>query len=106
MSVRSFWPAAEAAQVDYETLRTHLLEHGVLPEGLPAARFARRGLAGLIAWPVAEPIFAAELIGAIRPRWHPHDDPRTEALAASYHFLLDAAVALEDTTAPAMGGQT
>ena len=49
MSARSFWPPAEAAQVDYETLRGHVLELTGLPEGLAAARFARRGLAGLIA---------------------------------------------------------
>ncbi len=51
MTTRSFWPPAEAAQADYETLRAHLLSHGVLPDDLAAARFARRGLAGLIAWP-------------------------------------------------------
>ena len=36
MSARSFWPPAEAAQVDYETLRAHLLDHGTLPDGLAA----------------------------------------------------------------------
>ena len=61
MSARSFWPPVQAAQVDYETLRAHALEHSGLPEGLAAARFARRGLAGLIAWPAAEPVFVAEL---------------------------------------------
>ena len=49
MSTRVFWPPAEAAQADYEMLRAHLLGHGALPGGLAAARFARRGLAGLIA---------------------------------------------------------
>src|SRR6266550_4455741 len=53
VSTRSFWPPAEAAQADYETLRAHLLGHGVLPDDLAAARFARRGLAGLITWPVS-----------------------------------------------------
>ena len=62
MSTRSFWPPVEAAQVDYETLRAHVLEPSGLPAGLAAARFARRGLAGLIAWPSAEPVFVAELI--------------------------------------------
>ena len=39
MSARSFWPPVQAAQVDYETLRTHVCEHLRLPEGLAAARF-------------------------------------------------------------------
>ena len=91
VSARSFWPPIEAAQVDYETLRTHAVESCRMPEGLAAARFARRGLAGLITWPSAEPIFAAELLGAPRPAWTPHEDPRMAALAAGYEFLLDAA---------------
>ena len=69
MTARSFWSPAEASQVDYETLRAHLLEHGRLPDGLAAARFARRGVAGLITWPSAEPIFVAELLSAARPAW-------------------------------------
>lgn len=91
MTARSFWPAAEASQVDYETLRAHLLERGRLPDGLTAARFIRRGVAGLIAWPAAEPVFIAELRGAARPAWTPHGDPREVVLAASYQFLLDTA---------------
>ena len=91
MSARSFWPPIEAAQVDYETLRAHALQRCGLPQGLAAARFARRGLAGLIAWPSAEPVFVAELVGAARPAWTPHDDPRVAALAAGYEFLLDLA---------------
>ena len=91
MTARSFWPPAEASQVDYETLRAHLLEHGRLPDGLAAARFARRGVAGLIAWPAAEPVFVAELLGAARPAWTPHADPRMSVLAAGYQFLLDTA---------------
>ena len=91
MSVRSFCPPVEAAQIDYETLRTHLLVHGRLPDDVAAARFVRRGLAGLISWPVSEAIFIAELAGASRPAWSPHDDPRVDALAAAYQFLLDAA---------------
>jgi len=90
VSGRAFWPPAEAAQADYELLRAHVLEHGRLPDGLAAARFARRGLAGLIAWPVAEPGFRAQLCGAARPPWTPHADPRGQALAAGYQFLLDA----------------
>jgi hypothetical protein len=94
VSTRSFWPPAEAAQADYETLRAHLLGHGVLPDGLAAARFARRGLAGLITWPVSEPVFAGELTGAVRAAWNPHADERVSALAESYQFLLDAAAVL------------
>ena len=91
MSARSFWPPVQAAQVDYETLRGQVLELTGLPEGLAAARFARRGLAGLIAWPAAEPVFVAELVAAARPAWTPHEDPRVAALAAGYEFLLDLA---------------
>lgn len=100
MSARAFWPAGEAAQADYETLRACVLQAGGLPSGLAAARFARRGLAGLIAWPAAEPVFRAELTGAARPPWTPDADPREQALAACYQFLLDAAAALA-----AAGGQ-
>jgi hypothetical protein len=90
-----FWPVNEAAQADYETLRRHVLATGVLPaESLPAARFARRGLAGLIALPGAEPVFRAELLGAVRPPWTPDHDPRLDALAAGFAVLLDAATIL------------
>jgi hypothetical protein len=82
----------EPAQIDYEALRAHLVENDRLPEDLAAARFARRGLAGLITWPVSEPVFAAELRGAARPAWSPHTDPRIETLAAGYQFLLDVAM--------------
>ena len=58
--------------------------------GQAATRFARRGLAGLIAWPAAEPVFAATLIGAVRPAWTPHADPRGAALAGAYELLLTA----------------
>jgi hypothetical protein len=91
VSARSFWPPLQAAQVDYETLRTHVCEHLRLPQGLAAARFTRRGLAGLIAWPAAEPVFVAELLAAARPAWTPHEDPRVAALAVGYEFLLDLA---------------
>jgi hypothetical protein len=101
VSIRSFWPPAEAAQVDYEMLRGQLLEHGGLPDGLAAARFGRRGLAGLIAWPSSAPVFLADVLGAARPPWTPHLDPRVSALAAGYQFLLDAAVDMA-RAAPAM----
>jgi hypothetical protein len=93
VSARVFWPPAEAAQADYEMLRACVLAGGCLPAGPAAARFARRGLAGLIAWPAAEPDFRAELRGAARPRWTPHADPRAHVLAAAYQFLLDTAQA-------------
>ncbi len=63
---RRFWPIGEAAQADYETLREAVLT-GQRPDSVAAARFERRGLAGLIAGPAAEPVFAAVLLGAQRP---------------------------------------
>ena len=76
---------------DYERLRAAVVTRGQLPDDLAAARFARRGLAGLIAWPAAEPVFWVELIGASRPAWTPHGDPRNGALAATYRLLLEGA---------------
>jgi len=94
VSARSLWPPSEAAQVDYETLRAYTLEQAEPPDGLAAARFNRRGLAGLIAWPGVEPVFLPDLLGAARSPWTPHLDPRVSALAAGYQFLLDVAVEL------------
>jgi hypothetical protein len=88
---RPFWPVGEAAQADYESLRCHVLAAGALPDSLAANRFASRGLAGLIAWPAAEPVFRADLVGAVRPKWSPHADPRLDALVAGFALLLDAA---------------
>ena len=104
MSTRSFWPPLQAAQVDYETLRAHTLEHSGLPESLAAARFARRGLAGVIAWPSAEPVFVAELLPAARPAWTPHQDPRVAALAVGYEFLLDLAAGRDPRAAVSVRG--
>jgi hypothetical protein len=104
VSARSFWPPVEAAQVDYETLRAHVCEQSRLPESLAAARFARRGVAGLIAWPSAEPVFVAELIAAARPAWTPHEDPRVAALGAGYEFLLDAAARVDSVAGLALPG--
>src|SRR5664279_1051339 len=67
------------------------LAGGRLPEELAAARFARRGLAGLIIWPDAEPVFSAQLVGAGRAAWTPYADPRVAVLAATYRLLLEAA---------------
>jgi hypothetical protein len=87
--MRSFWPAAESAQADYERLReAALAEDRVVT--LAASRFERRDLAGLIAWPASEPVFSALLAGAIRPAWTPYVDPRIEALARGYELLLGA----------------
>jgi hypothetical protein len=85
--VRKFWPPADAAQADYERLRAAVLA-GTPAADSVAARFARGGLAALIARPVADPVFVAILRGAPRPAWTPHLDPRLEALAAGYAFLL------------------
>lgn len=82
------WPVGEAAQADYERLREAVILTGRLPDDVATARFARRGLAGLIAWPEAEPAFVAIAAGAERPAWSPHGDPRVEALAAVYGLLL------------------
>jgi len=86
---RRFWPVGEAAQADYETLRAHVLATGAASDSLIAARFARRGLPGLIAWPSAKPVFDAALLGAARPPWTPHDDPRLDALANAFALLLN-----------------
>lgn len=89
-SQRSFWPVGEAAQADYEALRAHVLAAGGLPDSMIAARFGRRGLAGLIAWPSSEPIFQAEMLGALRPPWTPQADPRLDILAEGFALLLQA----------------
>jgi hypothetical protein len=85
--VSRFWPITEGAQADYERLREAVLATGWLPDDLASARFARRGLAGLIAWPASEPVFAAVVMGAARPRWSPYSDPRAQAAAAVYQLL-------------------
>ncbi len=86
---RRFWPIGEAAQADDEALRKAVLA-GEPMDSLAAARFARRGLAGLIVWPVAEPLYTAVMFGARRPAWTPYADPRVEVLAASYELILRA----------------
>ena len=48
-------------------------------------------------------MFVAELVGAQRPAWTPHLDPRVTALAAGYQFLLDInTAAVEDAPADAV----
>jgi hypothetical protein len=85
------WRTSEPSQLDYERLRGAVVATGGLPGDLAAARFARRGLAGLIAWPDVLPVYSAELIGARRAAWTPHCDPRLAAVAGTYRLLLDAA---------------
>jgi hypothetical protein len=87
VALRRFWPASEAAQADYEALRRAALA-GIDQASLAAARFARRGLIGLITWPTSEPVFTATVIGAARPPWVADRDPRLDALAAGFELLL------------------
>lgn len=87
MTLRAFWPAGEAAQRDYELLRAATIA-GTGVVGAAAARFQRRGLAGLIAWPTAEPILSAIVTGGSRPPWTPHNDPRLDTLAEAFQLLL------------------
>ena len=97
-----FWPVADATQADYETLRRAMLGDRQVPSSLAAGRFTRRGLAGLIRSPFApsaEPVYTASVIGAPRPAWSPHADPRLDALAAGFAVLLDAASSARDELA-------
>jgi hypothetical protein len=98
--VSRFWPIAEAAQADYERLREAVLAMGRLPDDLASARFARRGLAGLIAGPAAKPVFDAVVVGAARPRWSPYSDPRTQTAAAVYRLLVGWADVARAGSAP------
>lgn len=84
---RRFWPIGEAAQADYEVLRKAVLA-GEPVQSLATARFARRGLAGLIVWPAAEPVYTAVMRGAQRRPWTPYEDARLEVLAAGYELIL------------------
>ena len=92
--MRSLWPPGEAAQADYEALRAAALAGNALADAA-APRFARGGLAALIARPHAEPVYIAVLLGASRTPWTPHGDPRLEALAAGFGLV----VACADTAA-------
>jgi hypothetical protein len=100
-----FWPVAEPAQADYERLRADVVSGRGLPDELASARFLRRGLAGLIAWPLAKPVFAAVVAGAQRPAWTPYGDPRRDALAATYRVLLAEARVPENQVPVALFGQ-
>ena len=84
---RVLWPVAEAAQSD--SLRTWALA-GTPAVGRAAAVFERRGLWGLIASPQAGPLFVASVLGASRPAWSPHSDPRALALADGFQIIVAA----------------
>jgi hypothetical protein len=63
---------------------------------LAAARFALRGLAGVIAWPRSEPVYLGALVGAQRPPWSGAEDPRETALGEVYGFLVAHASATSE----------
>lgn len=90
-----FWPIAEAAQADYEALRAAALAGEAPRDELAAARFARRGLAGVIAWPRAEPVYLGELVGAQRPAWSGAEDLRETVLGEVYGLLVARAPATD-----------
>lgn len=85
------WPVREAAQCDYETLRTAALT-GTALIGPVAGRFETTGVWGLICQPTAEAEFTARLFGARRAAWTPYSDPRIDVLGDVYDFVLAAAV--------------
>ena len=87
--MRAFWPVGEAAQADYERLRTVALD-GVTPSTPAWLRFQRHGLVGLITSRASDPVFNVRVVGVTRPPWSPHGDPRLETLAAGYEFILAA----------------
>jgi hypothetical protein len=86
---RSFWPVGEAAQADYEQLRSLTLA-AVPALGIASRRFERYGLWGLIACPQAAPAYAASVVGAERPAWSPYEDPRATALADGFQIIVAA----------------
>ena len=77
---RSFWPAGEAAQADYERLRGLALAATPAVD-VAARRFERHGLWGLIACPQAAPALCRGVVGAERAAWSPYQDLRELALA-------------------------
>ncbi len=96
--MRTFWPVSDSAQADYELLREAALS-GVVLATPAASLFARSGLAGLIAAPVAEPELVARLHASRRPAWHPYLDPRLEALGAAYELVLRVPTSLRKSEA-------
>jgi hypothetical protein len=90
--IRSLWPVGEAAQADYEQLRSLALA-GVPALGIAGRRFERYGLWGLIACPQAAPAYMASVVGAERPAWSPYEDPRATALGDGYQIIVAAPAA-------------
>jgi hypothetical protein len=86
--VRTFLPAGEAAQADYEQLRAAVIT-GCASAGPAAVRFELEGLFGLICRPAATAVFTARLWAAARPPWTPYGDPRSQVLADAYQLLVD-----------------
>ena len=100
-----FWPVAEAAQADYESLREAALA-GPRPLGRAAVRFEAEGLWGLVRCPVAEACYSARLFGASRPAWTPYGDPRLAVLADAYLLVLAASGAGAERAGPKEEDQT
>jgi hypothetical protein len=98
--MRALWPPGEAAQADYEALRAAAVAGTVLADAA-AHRFARGGLAALIARPHAQAVLLAVLRGAPRVPWSAHADHRIEALAAGFGLLLACADASTEPAAAA-----
>ena len=89
---RRFGPVGEAAQADYEQLRSLALA-AVPALGVASRRFERYGLWGLIASPQAALAYVASVEGAERPAWSPYEDPRATALADGYQIIVAAPAA-------------
>lgn len=94
-----FWPIGEAAQADYEQLRSAVVAGEAIDELLAARRFGRRGLAGLIDWPQSQADYMGCLVGAGWPRWSGAEDPREAQLADAYGFLLGRAATVQQLRA-------
>ena len=87
--MKTLWPVADRIQAEYESLRALALADADLC-GPSAVRFMRQGLAGLIASRSTELPFSVSIVSARRPPWTPYADPRLDALAELYEFLLEA----------------
>jgi hypothetical protein len=85
--MRAFLSVGGPAQAEYEKLREIALSGGrsITPQAL---RFERYGLTGLVRAVREDPVLAGHVVGAVRPRWTPHADPRCESLADAYGVLL------------------
>jgi hypothetical protein len=81
----------EAAQSDYEQLRSAAFD-GTPLVGPSSAAFERYGLYGLIARPQASALYISSLVGATRPAWSPHHDPRIDALADGFELVISVQI--------------